>query len=92
MKSSFFSRGFAFLAAAYAAVAHTFHTVYVYARSYIEDWRAFMTGPMKPRPGGWDSSALASKQAHTQARAMRCGEDRRKRPTMTPRWRMCPSG
>ena len=92
MKSSFLSRGFALLAAACTAVAHAFHTVYLYARSYIEDWRVFMTGPMEPRPGGWDSAVLASKQAHAQAHAVRAGADRRTRPTLTQRWRMCPSG
>ncbi len=96
MKSTFFSRGFAILAAACigaaSAVSHTAHAFVVYVRAYIEDWRAFMTGPMEPRPGGWDSSVLVSKQAHAQARAVRAGADRRKRPTMTQRWRMCPSG
>lgn len=91
MKRSFFFHAFAILSAACLAAAHAVHVVYLYVCSYIEDWRAFMTGPMEPRPGGWDSSVLASKQAHAQARAVRAGADRRKRPTMTPRWRMCPS-
>lgn len=92
MNRSFFSRSFAFIAAACMAMAHAVHISYAYVRCYIDDWRAFMTGPMEPRPGGWDSSVLASKQAHAQARAVRAGAVRRQRPTMTPRWRMCPSG
>ncbi len=92
MNRSFFSRSFAILAAACLAVAHAVHVGFLYVCSCIEDWRAFMTDPMEPRPGGWDSSVLASKQAHAQARAVRAGADRRKRPTMTPRWRMYPSG
>lgn len=92
MKKSLFFRALAIAAIAFAAAAHAVHVGYLYVCSYIEDWRAFMTGPMEPRPGGWDSSVLASKQAYAQARAVRAGADRRKRPTMTPRWRMCPSG
>lgn len=92
MNRSFFSRAFVIISAACLAAAHAVHVSYLYVCGYIEDWRTFMTDHMEPRPGGWDSSVLASKQAYAQARAVRAGADRRKRPTMTPRWRMCPSG
>lgn len=89
-RSRFFS--FAALAslaaAACLAVAHAGWAVYSVARNVIADWTHFLCSP-EPRPARseqWPRVTQVSPSAFRQYRAAR------ERPTLTKRWRMCPSG
>lgn len=74
-------------AAACLAVAHAGQAVYSVARNVIADWTHFLRSP-EPRPthNEWPRVTQVSPSAFRQYRAMR------ERPTLTKRWRMCPSG
>ena len=87
MTRSLFSRAIAFAATACLAVGHAVHMGYAIARSMLGAYVPFMR---QPDPGRIDEGIEPPKTL-VSARAFRERQAQRKRPTVTARWRMCPS-
>ena len=88
MIRSHVSRILAFAAAACLAVSHVVHAGVAYVYNLYADLALFLRSP---DPHG-SHHAIGQSKALVSAKAFSERLAQRKRPTVTTRWRMCPSG